>query len=144
MSEELHKFRLEQDKQNCESGKVPNNTEKCFIQGPSCTVHPYTPCLLVQRGKVSPNHKSETSDGDASGIEVVLYILEYMNISSKYTGGEEPRGAVRGFVGANKLKRPYLRRPHYWVQRKRRHCLKIDLEQDRSSIAITLHPVRSV
>ena len=125
MSEELHKSRLKQDQQNCESGKIPNNTEKCFIQGHSCTVIPYILSLVLQRGKMSPNHKSETSDGHASGVEVVLYILVYVDISSKYTGGEEPRGAVRGFVGANG---PYLRRPHHWVQRKRRHCSKIDLE----------------
>ena len=101
MSEELHKSRLKQDKQNCESGKVPNNTEKCFIQGHSCTVIPYILFLLVQRGKMSPNHKSETSDGDASGVEVVLYILVYVAISSKYTGGKRRDHVVQvGLCGS--------------------------------------------
>jgi hypothetical protein len=89
MSEELRKSRLEQDKPNCESGKVPNSTEKYFIQGHSCTVIPYILFLLVQRGKMSPNHKCETSGGDASGVEVILYILVYVDISSKYTRGKE-------------------------------------------------------
>jgi hypothetical protein len=87
MSEELRKSRLKQDRPNRESGEVPNSTEKCFIQGHSGTVIPYVLFLLVQCGKVGPNHESETSSGDASGIEVILYILVYVDISSKYTGG---------------------------------------------------------
>ena len=139
MSEELHKFRLKQDKQNCDSGKVPNNTKKCFVQGQSYTVIPYILFLLVQCGKMSPYHKSETSDGDASRVEVVLHILVYVDISHKYTGGKGKNCVMQlGFVD------PYLRRPHHWVQRECRHRLEIDLEQCRSSIAITRHPVRSI
>jgi len=74
MSEQLCKFRRE-DKPSCDSGKVPNSKEKCLIQGHSCIIIPYILCLLVQSGKVSPNHKDESSDGDVSGVEVILDIL---------------------------------------------------------------------
>jgi len=83
----LRESRFKKDKPDRDGGKVPNSEEKYFIQGHSCTVIPNVLFFLIQRGKMSPNHKSETSDGDASGVEVVLYILVYADISSKYTGG---------------------------------------------------------
>jgi len=44
-------------------------------------IGPYIFCFLIQSGKVRPNHKSETSDGDVSSVAVVLNILVYMGIS---------------------------------------------------------------
>jgi hypothetical protein len=84
MSEGSCCFRLE-DKPNRDSGKVPNSTENCFIQGYSCTFIPYIYCLFIQSGKMSPNHKGEASGGDVSSVEVVLDILIYAHVSRMYT-----------------------------------------------------------
>ena len=80
MSEETWKFRFE-DKPKRDSGKVPNSNEECFIQSHSGIVIPYAPHLFVQSRKVSPNHESETRDGDTSGIEMVLDKLANVRIS---------------------------------------------------------------
>jgi hypothetical protein len=40
---------------------------------------------------MSPNHKSETSDGDVSGIEVVFNTLVHVGISYMYAGGSSSR-----------------------------------------------------
>jgi hypothetical protein len=72
---------------------------------------------------MSPNHKGETSGGDISGVEVVLNILVYRDISRVYTRGRSA-WRIPGIVDASK---PHLRRPHHWIQREQRHRLVIDL-----------------
>ena len=88
MSEEPCKLRLK-DAPKHERGKVPNPSKKYFIQGHSCTVFPYILYLLIQSGKVSPNHEGETSDGNISADEIVLDMLVYVGISCKYARGGE-------------------------------------------------------
>lgn len=80
MSEESWIFELDGDKPKCDSGKVSNNDKKCFIQGQSGVVIPYALYLLVQSGKVSPNHECETGDGDISSVDMVFNNLAYVGI----------------------------------------------------------------
>lgn len=77
MNEESWKFKLEGDIPKCDRGDVPNSNKKCFIQGKSCVVIPYAFYLVVQSGKVSPDHECETGDGDVSSVEMVLDELVY-------------------------------------------------------------------
>ncbi len=81
MSEESWIFKLDEDKPKCDSGKVSNNDKKSFIQGESGVVIPYAFYLLVQSGKVSPNHECETGDGNTSSVEMVFDNLVYVGIS---------------------------------------------------------------
>jgi hypothetical protein len=67
-----------QDTPKSDSSKVPNNNKKYFTQGHSCMIGPYVFHFLIQSGKMSPNHKSETSDGDVSCAEVVLNTLVFV------------------------------------------------------------------
>jgi len=89
MSGELHKFSLDMDQPERDSGKVPNNPKKGFVQGYPCTSTPYILCLQVQSGKMSPYHKGKTGNGNVSGVEVVFDMLLYVDISCENAKGRQ-------------------------------------------------------
>ena len=84
VSDESRKFNVETDERKCDSTNVPNGNEKCLIQGHSYVSTPNVPYLIIQSGKMSPDHKGQTGDCDISGIQVILDILVYVGISFVY------------------------------------------------------------
>lgn len=84
VSDGSRKFNVETDERKCDSTNVPNGNEKCLIQGHSYVSTPNVPYLIIQSGKMSPDHKGQTGDCDISGIQVIFDILVYVGISFVY------------------------------------------------------------